>query len=190
MTCSFEMVGLPGAGKTTFVHSNYAAFNELTHIVQSKHPTITTKIKTRLHQILSWRHYDLPPALREKLAYRASFQCAYNDKPVFYFDSGLAQCLLEFGIEHDPAMISHFKDLYKSLLKNTILLDYTVAPGLAAERELARLPRRYPRLSAQDIMTRYPAAQKAMKAHIFPLAKAVIPVTVSSGDTLTSILKP
>jgi hypothetical protein len=190
MTCSFEMVGLPGAGKTTFVKNNYATFESLTHIVQSKHPTITTKIKTRLHEALSWRHYGLPPSLRKKLAYRASFQCAYADKPVFYFDSGLAQCVLEFGIEHDPAMISHFKDIYKRLLKNTILLDYTVPSGLAAERELARVPRRFPMLGAQEIMARYPAAQKAMKAHIFPLAKAVIPVTVSSGDTLTSILKP
>ncbi len=166
-----EMVGLPGAGKTTLINNNLDHVSKHFEITESKHASILQKIyaKTLYYLFIAPKLDD--KKLAKKLSYRLAFRLFKpRSATVFFFDSGVAQLILENLLE------TNFKDkqaklelLQKFGLSDTVII---VSDGISAviKRELTRTDRRFQFDEAQ-LQKLYKNAEESIENDFRPLFK-------------------
>jgi hypothetical protein len=139
-----EVIGLPGVGKTTLIRNNLDTVSAHFRVVESKRSGFLQKLYARFLY-----YFRIAPGLRDKklarkLSYRLSFRLFKpRNIPVFFFDSGVAQLILENLIETDfKDREEKLKTLQSVQLPNILII---VCDGLdvTLKRELARTDRRF-----------------------------------------------
>lgn len=181
-----EIIGLPGCGKTTFVRNNMDYIQAHYHVVESRSPTVLSRIRTRLAPRLN----DLPADLAHKIAYRLSFRPLLSPaKPLFLFDAGFYQLILEYLIKTDFADADKLMDALKALPVAGKLIHAYGDLDTALERELQRPDRRYPALDKAALAASYKKAEEVMEKHIFPLARAVYPANLAEVTDIKEVLQ-
>lgn len=183
-----EAVGLPGVGKSTIMNKHYDFLEKRYKIIESRRHNKLNSLYTVI--ISHFIGAGLPDkVLAKKLAYRLSFRWhRQRHKNLLFFDSGLAQVVLENLIE------SNFKDedikldwLKNSLLSDTVLYFYDESDAILT-RETNRTDKRFPDIPEALIKNRYRQAETVIEQKIIPMFNQVIRINPLKDD-LTEALK-
>jgi hypothetical protein len=185
-----EVIGLPGCGKTTFIRKNMDYLKTCFEVIESRRPTLLSRIRARLLYKAHIKQSGLPEALARKLAYRLSFRPVLKtEKPVLFFDSGILQLALEYLIENNFDSADGIFAVIKDQSQSGKLIYMHDDLEAVIERELQRPDRRYPGLDRQELSRRYKMAEELIRERIFPLAGKVYPANLAAEKDFKTILK-
>ena len=168
-----EVLGLPGVGKTTLIEKSLDTISQYHEVVESRKTRITQRILARLYNRIYFSRHLRDKALAQKLAYRMSFRPLNISKTnVFFYDSGVAQVLLENLIEHNFDGQKTKMALLKKLPLPGCLIVIEEDIETAVNREISRQARRY-EIEESVLLQRYKTAQECIEADFKPLFQQV-----------------
>lgn len=168
-----EVLGLPGVGKTTLIEKSLNAISKHYEVVESRKTRFTQRVLARLYYHMYFSRHLNDKVLAQKLAYRMSFRpLSPGKKNVFFYDSGVAQVLLENLIEQNFNEKNAKMGLLKKLPLPQCLIVIEEQIKTITNRELSRGERRYD-LDEGTLMERYKIAQECIERDFKPLFQHV-----------------
>lgn len=161
-----EIIGIPGVGKTTYVRHNLDNLSKSFKIIESRSPlNIWQKFrlyffKLKYFQLIRSNRltkYIIARMVRKDLAENA-----------LYFDSGILQKMMESFIENDirsPKAQEETLDIYLRRMKHGITCVWIFEDDMNAiiDREMNRIPRRFPNFNREEIKQKYSAGEAFIK---------------------------
>ena len=180
----YELIGLPGVGKTTLIEKNIDIISTSYFIVRSKKQSLIERLATRLLYLTKYRPSIQDERLAAKLAYRHSFRTHLSKKKdIFFYDSGLLQVVLEYFIEtHSPNLKICEKALENIHLPDQLLFLQDDVSEIV-KRELQRRPRRF-KMSEKELQNKYFLGQEFIENTLLSKVKNHQIIIVSNADLI------
>lgn len=184
-----ESIGLPGAGKSTLTIKHSDAIREQYKLVESRSYNKINSLYTIIASKIIASQIGGDWKLAQKLAYRLSFRWHRKRREkIFFFDSGLAQVILENLIETDFSVMDlKLNWLSQARLSSTLLYFHDDIDAILS-REAGRADRRFPDINESELHKRYHRAQTAIEQQIIPMFNQVIKINPLTED-LSKVLK-
>ncbi|MEZ5813475.1 MAG: GTPase domain-containing protein [Alphaproteobacteria bacterium] len=164
-----EVIGLPGVGKTTLIQNNLESISKHFEIIESKRSGFLQKLYARFLY-----YFRIAPGMQDKklarkLSYRLSFRWFKSAQAhLFFFDSGVAQLVLENLIETDFANKAKKLEILQRFKRPDILIVVGDKPDNVIQRELMRSDRRFD-CDEATLAALYKKAEEVLESDFKPL---------------------
>ena len=183
-----EVVGLPGVGKTTMIEACHSFISSHYKVVESRKPSFLQRIIAK-YLLFTYRKRTYDGNLAKKIAYRHSFRfLEKRTQPLFFYDSGIIQVILENLIE------TNFNDQKNkiNLLHSLPLPDKVIVlqdnEHNIAEREVNRTRSRF-KMDLSETVERYIKAQKLIEDTLLCKIKSVNIIKIENIEEFKKVLQ-